>query len=182
MPYSAPTTIAGGQLVTAGLMNTDWAGNIAFLANPPACRVYHNATQSIAHATETSLIFNSEDNDTDTMHDTVTNNGRITFNTAGLYVVTACIPFDRSTDYTHTYCVIRLNGTTTHIVATSDGTSTSAADADVFHNPTSPYKFAVNDWIDVRVYHRNGAATARNINPRAAGRAMFFSAVWHGLG
>ena len=56
---------------------------------PPACRVYHDAAQSCANASWVTLSFNSENFDTDTMHDTVTNNSRITATTAGRYLL-AC--------------------------------------------------------------------------------------------
>lgn len=181
-PYGTPRTWSAGERPTAAQFNAEFRDWITALANPPWCRVYHSVNQSIAHATETTLAFNSEDNDTDAMHDTAVNNSRITFNKAGLYVVSADIPFERATDYTHTYVNIRLNAGATSIVTTSDGTSTINADADLFHNPFTPYKFAAGDFVDVRVFHRNGASAARNINARTANRQMFFTAVRIGNG
>ena len=59
------------------------------VSTPPACRAYHNTTISCTTATWTLIQLNSESFDTDTMHDTVTNNSRLTANTAGVYLVTA---------------------------------------------------------------------------------------------
>ena len=51
------------------------------------CRVYQNADYSVADATVWVIHpFNSEQYDTDTMHDNITNNSRITFTTAGIYL------------------------------------------------------------------------------------------------
>lgn len=149
--------------------------------NPPSVRAFHSATQSIAHAVETTLAFNSETYDSDSMHDNATNNSRLTINTAGLYLFTANIPLDRSTDYTHSYCKIIFNGSTLNSLATtSDGTSVSAADADMFHNPVGFRRCIIGDFIQVVVFHRNGAATARNVNPDGGGRSMCSSAIWMG--
>ena len=43
-----------------------------------SCKVGHNSNQIIANGVNTTLNFDIEDYDTDTMHDTVTNNERIT--------------------------------------------------------------------------------------------------------
>jgi hypothetical protein len=54
------------------------------------CRVFHNSNQSKANATVSGVFFNSERWDTDPnglIHDTSTNNDRLTCRTAGLYLV-----------------------------------------------------------------------------------------------
>lgn len=60
------------------------------------CGAYNSAGQSIATATWTSANLNSEDYDVGTMHDTVTNNSRITVPTGGggLYYVCGILSFD----------------------------------------------------------------------------------------
>ncbi|GAI68292.1 unnamed protein product [marine sediment metagenome] len=52
------------------------------------CRVFKAWHQSIPDGLQTDLIFDREDYDTDEMHDTVTNNERITIKTAGIYLIT----------------------------------------------------------------------------------------------
>lgn len=56
-----------------------------------ACRVTHDAAQAIANSTQVALAFNTETGtgsfDTDGMHDSSTNNSRITIQTAGKYLV-----------------------------------------------------------------------------------------------
>jgi hypothetical protein len=56
-------------------------------------RVYNNANQSIPNSAWQSLSYNSERWDTDNIHDTVTNNSRLTCKTAGKYLVVAQVAF-----------------------------------------------------------------------------------------
>lgn len=51
-----------------------------------ACMVYNSGTQTITASTAEALEMNSEDHDPDGLHDTVTNNTRITVERAGRYV------------------------------------------------------------------------------------------------
>lgn len=60
----------------------------ATILNPPSCQVTHNANQSIPDDDGQVLAFNTENYDTDSMHDNVTLNTRITFQTPGVYIVT----------------------------------------------------------------------------------------------
>lgn len=178
MGYVAPTTRATGYLVPASVWNSDVVDNVTFLANPPACRVYHNTTQSIPHNALTTLAFNSERYDTDTMHDTVTNNSRITIRTAGLYVVTLGIELASATDYTRMMAALYVNATT-YIAITEVGTTTQS---DVHRLAVSTtYKFAANDYIEAQAQHVNAAVAARNATA-GANYAPEFSATWVGLG
>jgi hypothetical protein len=69
----------------------DKSGTMAMLDDVGAtafCRVYKSWAQSIS-TTETAITFDVESFDTDTMHDNVTNNTRITFTTAWKYKIDA---------------------------------------------------------------------------------------------
>lgn len=62
--------------------------------NPPHCAVRHNSDQTHTNNGGWETVgFNTEDEDTDSMHDTVTNNPRITVPVAGIYLLTACVEF-----------------------------------------------------------------------------------------
>lgn len=178
MPYTTPHTIAAAELVTVATMNNEWGGNIAFLANPPACRVYHNTTQSISDALEATVIFNSERYDTNTMHDTVTNNSRITLNTAGIYQVGFSGNFPTLITYSNVYCTIRLNGSTNIALVQLTPTTFNAAE---FLNVNTTYKFAAADYIEARVYQDNTANTAQNLQNNGNYSPEFW-ATWIGLG
>lgn len=58
------------------------------LRTPPKCQAYNNANISLADGDGTVVALNSERYDNGAMHDTVTDNSRITFTTAGIYIVT----------------------------------------------------------------------------------------------
>ena len=57
-------------------------------------RVYHSADQAIPDSTWTALAFDSERWDTDTIHDPVANNSRLTCKTPGKYIISLAIRFD----------------------------------------------------------------------------------------
>lgn len=59
-------------------------------------RVFKSGNQSIASATPTALTFDSETYDTNTIHDNVTNNSRLTAPIAGKYVVHGTVQWDFS--------------------------------------------------------------------------------------
>lgn len=177
MPYTTPSTITTGQLVTATLMNNEWAGNISYLANPPACRVTNNAAQSIPNATWTALTFNTELVDTNTMHDTVTNTSRITYNTAGLYMVTCSNAFAANSTGGRGIGV-RKNGTGgspteggTLVAPHSSGVST-------YISYSTLVKLAVTDYLEVMLWQASGGALSTSVE---AGLPTF-TAVWVGLG
>ena len=178
MSYSTPRTWTTDEVATETMLNQEMRDNISFLANPPSCRVYHNANQSIADFTVTTVALNSERFDTNTMHNTVTNNSRITFNTAGVYVVTFHGAFDSAADYLRATFAIRLNGAT--VLAESITTDNTAA-----HNPsgtvTTIYKFAAADYIEARVFQDNTAGAARNLIV-AGNQSAEFAAAWIGFG
>lgn len=179
MSYTTPLTAVSLAKLTAVQWNASVRDNIAWLANPPACRVYHNASQSLTDNAQASLAFNSERFDTATMHDTVTNNSRITFATAGLYVVSACFELAAAADYLSMYCGILLNAAT-FIALDVKGTHADAAVAPGFVTSTL-YKFAAGDYVEVKAFQNNSANAARNVLSNSA-RSPEFSAVWVGLG
>lgn len=59
------------------------------LASVPRVAAFSSSNPSIANNTVTYLTFDSEDHDTDTMHSTVSNTGRLTATTAGVYLIVA---------------------------------------------------------------------------------------------
>lgn len=173
MAYVTPRTWVAGAVLTAAQLNQDIRDNVTFLANPPACRVYHNAAQSIANAAETPVAFNSERFDTDSMHDTATNNTRITFNTAGIYVVTFSGQWASDVDGIR-QATIKLNGATHLAFDVRPALSGTYG----FHVSTV-YKFAAASYVEATVFHVAGAAL--NLNS-GADYTPEFSAVWVGLG
>lgn len=115
--YTDPDTVhipAQDAVVPTAWLQTV-ADNQTFLADPPACSAFNPDPQTIANSTFTVLDAPGENYDTDAMHSTVTNNSRITAQTAGLYLAKATVEFRGFSGADNHRCILRflLNGTTT---------------------------------------------------------------------
>jgi hypothetical protein len=82
-----------------------------FLMNPPRCAVWNSVGQVLVAATPTVVLYDSETDDTDSMHSTSSSTGRITFNTAGRYELNIFNSLTLNT-LTQYNVQIRLNGAT----------------------------------------------------------------------
>jgi hypothetical protein len=181
LPTSAATPAA------LSLTNTGAAGATGAIArsqhvhpyNPPCCRVYDTTgTQTTANNAVTAINFNSERYDTDSMHSTVSLTNKITFNTAGVYLVTGHLELTADTDFTELLLGIRLNGTTS-IAISELGTFDAAINPAV--SVATAYKFAAADYVELIVRQRNTSAGTNTI--RASGNyGPEFSATWIGVG
>jgi plastocyanin len=107
------------------------------------CRVYHSTTQTIGNTT-VALNFDSERYDVGTLHDTSTNNTRITFAQAGVYMY-GCT-FTATGLYVGAY--IRLNGST-NIEWIGKGVGHQYSCAGL-------YKFSAADYIEVIINNTGG--------------------------
>lgn len=127
-------------------------------------RVYHNANQSISNTTITALAFNSERFDTDTTHDTSSNNSRLTCKTAGKYQITGQVRW--ASNATGIRLVfLRVNGSDS--IAAVSRLSTGTVNDDL--NVTTVWSLAVNDYVEVCVYQDSGGSlnvtVASNFSP-----------------
>jgi len=123
-------------------------------------RVRHSSNQGIAHATWSTLAFNTEIFDTDTMHDNSTNNSRLTCKTAGLYYIWGNAAF--ATNSTgERYLAIGLNGASygTDIAQIANGNHDGETRL-VLHI-TTVFNLSVDDYVELRLYH--SANTTLNI-------------------
>lgn len=99
MPTPAYVTIpnpATGDVVAASHID-DLATDVSYLKdrvdNPPRARLTHSTTQSLTSGADTAVAFNIEATDSATLHDTSTNNSRITIPTGegGMWLFTASL-------------------------------------------------------------------------------------------
>lgn len=120
----------------------------------PVVRAYHSGSQTVNSATETTLSFDSETYDTDTMHDNATNNSRLTCNTAGKYRITAELTYASGTTGTRAI-LIKVNGGTT--IGYLKQNAPSSGDLGIIAT-TSPYPLGVSDYVIVQAYHTEGSA------------------------
>jgi hypothetical protein len=122
----------------------------------PAVRVTHNAAQSITTATATALAFNTERYDqvagaASTMHDTATNNSRLTCRYVGIYEIKANVRW-ASNGTGQRDVGIRLNGTT------FIGYENAVANSGSVHiqEVSTQYALAVNDYVECVVTQTSG--------------------------
>ena len=161
IPYVDQTWVdgsGGGTPTSAARFNYMEAG-IKAAHYMPAVHVTHNAAQGIASNVLTALAFNTErfdqaGNTSDTMHDTVTNNSRLTCRYAGIYLITGHAEWAASAASGNLQMNIRLNGTTT--IARFVPVSLDVRDMGV----TTVYSLAVNDYVELMVQQN----TAGSVN------------------
>lgn len=128
----------------------------------PAARVYNSGDIDPATSTWVALTFDSERFDTDTVHSTVTNTGRLTVPTGGtgLYTIGLHVTFDSSGGANNFYGVrIRLNGST--VIAQETFDRTQAQDHSVAL--TTLYALTAADYVEAEVY------TVEDVNVLALG-------------
>lgn len=129
--------------------------NFDFLSAPPTCRVKLAAAQSVASGTSTVINFDQEQWDTDTIHDTVTNNSRLTAKTAGQYAIFAYGFFSGGTESRR---AISIRKNASSIIVESDLSKGIGADQVVYFEEI----MAVNDYVEILVLQDSGAALTWN--------------------
>lgn len=137
----------------------------------PACRVYHDTTQSMADNAQTVVTFNQEDFDNDTMHSTSVNPTRITFTTAGVYLVNFYSDLAAGNDYARVAAEVLLNGATVigyGPLVDKNATASNGPRPTV----TTIYQFDAADYIEIRVFQDNTANAARNLSANASVAAV----------
>lgn len=109
-----PRTWVASETVTATIMNatTGVKGALDFILSPPRTSVYQTATTSCTNGAATVILFDTEAYDTDTMHSTSSNTGRITATTTGLYTVYGQVCMASNATGTRTLSLLK-NGATT---------------------------------------------------------------------
>jgi len=128
-----------------------WA-NLPVGGYTEGARVYKSAGQSIPNTTSTIVSFNSEDYDTDTIHDNVTNNSRLTCKTAGKYIVFAGGRWASHNTGLREFHLLKNGAYAAYIiVATVPGSS-------MYMEITVILNLAVNDYMELRVYQNSGGA------------------------
>lgn len=153
---SAAAAIALSKLADAGVATgnlmrfdgTDWAK-----FQPPGCRANRTTTQSISNNASTAVQLNAADShDTGALHDTSTNNTRITVATAGIYLIQGQIDWAAST-IGRRGSLIRLNG------ATELAKQNLSADADdPVVQVVTLYSLAASDYVELLAYQNSGGS------------------------
>lgn len=127
---------------------------LADLPAIPSGRITHSGAQSINNATITALAWDTEKDDATGMHDTVTNNSRVTIATAGKYIFGACISF--AANVTGVRAILfRLSGGNYYVdgsqVASLGGLATAVV-------AVTRFDLAAADYVECSVYQNSGGA------------------------
>ena len=165
VPYAKQTWTDGASSASAARL-TVLENGIYEVSLSPSVSAYHNAAQAVTTGVNFALALNSERWDTcaataDTMHDTVTNNSRLTCRYAGKYIITGTIEWAGSSSGASRDIMIRLNGST--FIAKHRGVPISTAV--VMQSVSRIYDLAVNDYVELVVLHDVGS----NLNVNSAG-------------
>jgi hypothetical protein len=153
----APRTWAASDLTTTIFNGTTGIkGPLDFLLNPPRCRLYQTATTSMPSGTATAILFDTEEDDTDSMHSTSTNTSRIVCNAAGLYQVIATLGFaGNATGYRRVD--LRKNGGPTPFATVSVQAASSLSSA---VQVVAKVPLAVGDYVEMYGTQNSGSALA----------------------
>ena len=118
-------------------------------------RVYNNANITISDNTATLLTFNSERWDTDDIHSTSSNTGRLTAKTAGKYIIVANVFFQTNAGGRRLVFLYK-NGT--DVIASFEFADDSAGATSAPRVPiTTIYDLDVDDYVTVSVKHTYGS-------------------------
>lgn len=145
---SGALVFATSPTLTTPNLGTPSAIDLTNATNVPAptfkgCRVKQTGTTSVT-SSWVALAFAGEDFDTDTMHDTVTNNTRITVKTAGKYMVGGS--WQGATNNV-VGARVKINGTTV-LASQKQGNSGGPENASI----STIYDCAVNDYFELEAY------------------------------
>jgi hypothetical protein len=160
----AMTATVGGHVPTPPNLATQFLNGTGLFSTPGGgvdigARVYNSANISCADNVDTVMTFDTERWDTDTIHSTVSNTGRLTATTAGIYIITGHIRWAANNTGLR-FLQVRLNGTT--IIAWS---VQKAADLGSYYTLMSIavlYKLAATDYVEL-IARQYGLAGPLNV-------------------
>jgi hypothetical protein len=122
-----------------------------------AAKATRSTNQSIPNDAMTTVTFPAEAYDTDAIHDTAVNSGRLTAKTAGLYVVHGRAHFETSTLILQVSCVLRVNGAVSY---GARDMPVGGFDGAWPIGTSDQIPLAVNDYVEFRVYQLQESGTA----------------------
>ena len=139
---------ASGELELSGAIRESTALQV---------QAYNSAAISIVNNNDVALTFNSERGaDPDGMHNTLSNTGRLTCVTPGLYVIIGNVEFAHHTTGTRA-AWIRLNGST-RIATQAVGATPAAGSLPTQLVVATLRPLAANDYVELMVYQNSGGS------------------------
>lgn len=119
----------------------------------PGVRVRHSANQTVTTGAELALAFDTEDFDSDGLHDTITNNTRLTCKAAGKYVIYGSVALNTTGRHN---LRIKVNGST--VIATASGAGDADENIRYWLGPVfTIYHLSLNDYVELILRNDSGA-------------------------
>lgn len=147
---------SGDNLIACGASGPLLASLPLIITDPPTVSLSRGGNQSIPNNALTAVIFSRENYDTDSMHSVSVNPSRITFTTAGVYLVTGYIVFDSDATPSGDRVVeIRKNGV--DIVA-HDARGAGGTDLRPAISVACQEQFSATDYVELLVHQTSGGA------------------------
>ena len=165
MVATGPTTLTNNALlVSAGGNIVDdlipLAGTQPATYGDVSARAYNDAAISLTSGTATILTLNQERWDTDTIHSTASNTGRLTATTAGKYQMNGHAEFAATTSDGQRLLQIRLNGAT--IIASHTCEDDSTDSRAISCSVSAHYNLSATDYVEMIATQRVSATM--NVN------------------
>ena len=167
--YTSVPTVSTLATYPSATYNTYTAQNINNLIVPPMCRLEKSAGASITNGSV--FTWNVESFDTDDMHSTSSNTGRITINTAGVYLVTFTYLINFSGTVTKEQPQIAKSGS-----AYQYGMKYGSAVTNAGNTFQTVVACGVNDYLEALINFTGGSSFTVDGNTASTS----FSAVWVG--
>jgi hypothetical protein len=143
------------DLFTAGLTDADIRAAAGILRSKletlDYCKVYHSTTHSFTNTTTVVLAWDSESADTNTMHDTATNNSRVTIKKNGTYVILGQIGYSGNDAAGGRKAFIKKNGSDVdHVTAAAGQYGESVVQV------VAVEQLVANDYIELQGQQNSG--------------------------
>jgi hypothetical protein len=163
-----------GQFLQSGgaSANPSWVTANSF--TPAYCKAHLTTGQSISNNTETAINFTAEEYDTDTMHNNVTNNTRITFTTAGTYLVGFTANWAVSNTTGRRSAALRKNGTTYMNGLACEISNANAANQLRLHN-SGIYVASAADYMELIAFQTSGGSINMDEGDIPGGRTTIWA-------
>lgn len=154
----------------AGVLKNNGSGTLSWQPWSIGCRLSNSTAINLTHNVWTTLTFDSEQFDSDSMHSTTVNTNRITFTRAGTYLVSCHLQVDpNATGMRGLIC--RFTGGSNYVAVDTKPAVTTATWGTTLQ-VTTIYQFAAADWVDFAVFQNSGgtiqAMSSAYWSPRAA--------------
>ncbi len=143
--------------VTTANVSTSQHGFTPKAPNDTAKFLRGDATWAAPTSSGSQSVCNTEDVDTDTMHSTSSNTGRIVFTTAGTYTVGARVLWQAGTLGTYRYISFKVNGTTV-LPASFGGANPGSNTGQVSSQASMLYVATAGDYVEAYVDQDSGGA------------------------